>query len=210
VRRVAALLLVLALASSACTEDDPTDEPKDGPRASAADEASERLTVGAISFALPDGWRALSEEDLDEGVENAADSEAIAELTESLGIDADQFAEFLDQVDLYVYDAHGPENDFTANLNVTTPDKFPDDDQLEQLASAIGAEFGGITHEKTELGDAAVLSYELTAPTATAPIQGRSLWLDVDGTPTNITISTTVGKTADELAELVLTTLDED
>jgi hypothetical protein len=199
--------LVIALA--ACSgSDDSSDGGGAGGGAGSGGGGGDTSTVSSsgLSFDVPSNY---SDVDTDDLKDNTDDGSRYDEVTESLGITTEQFEQYLETVDLFLFSDEESAGGFVDNINVIRQEgDLPDDATLEQQFAAIGAKVADVAHTDSDLGDIADLTYTLSVQDA--DVAGRAILVPTDGGVVSITVSAVGRDAADEIGDRIVDTLAED
>lgn len=176
-----AALLVLTGCSGDASDDPGAASSSDGGDGGDSSSSQNQFSAGGVSFEAPKGWESLDNPDI-------SDSQT-ADLAKGLGLTAEQLAQTLQNVDLFLVDGDGPQDGFLSNINVLgQTGALPANADLESQFTAIGAKVLEVTNVDTGAGKAAVVAYTLTVGERT--IEGVSYLVSRDGEVVTVTVST--------------------
>ena len=151
----------------------------------------------SISFAVPEDWVTLTQDDLQ-------DDYVINIFANALNTDPDSVRERFSSVDLMSISPDGT-NGFAENVTVsptTGATSLPTEEMMSQNIEQQGGAAGTYSTRQTSLGDAATLTYTLSA------VQGIEIAVESsNGEWGLISVSTTDASRTQELADTVLSTL---
>jgi hypothetical protein len=166
---------------------------------------NKRVSAAGVSFEVPTGWEEVGAETV---AEDAAEGESRDELADSMGMTREQFDRVVANVDLYLFDDEPSGQGFADNVNVVQIlGRIPNDQRLRRQFVQFGAEVHKISHEQTDLGDAAVVVFE--AELFGRRVQGEGIYVDtLDGTVV-VTVGASEAEAAAEIADQILDTLAE-
>lgn len=196
-RALTAVLASAVLALTGCSDDSGSSSGSGGDS-----EAANEFTAAGVSFEAPEGWEALDAEDA------GVSGEDTAEIAEGLGMSAEQLQATIQQVDLFVVDGDGPQDNFLSNINVLEQDgKLPEDAAIEQQFAGMGATVAGVTHEDSEVGDVTVVEYSLPVPDST--VEGVSYLVARGDQVVTVTVSTPDRAQSTEIGDAIVASLAE-
>jgi hypothetical protein len=199
--RTALVAAVICLAPAGCSSDDGSTA--GGGNTEQAD--TRRMSAAGISFEVPEGWEEL---DAAEVAEGAGENSTVGEIAESMGVTPDQFEQMMASIDLFLFSDEGAQHGFLDNVNVLQmPGRMPNDEQLKLQFLQFGADVRDVSHEETDLGDAAVVVYE--AEFSGRAVQGEGIYVDVGEGPVSVTVSAFDRDTTEDVADRILDTLDK-
>ena len=151
----------------------------------------------SISFAVPEDWVTLTQDDLQ-------DDYVINIFANALNTDPDSVRERFSSVDLMSISPDGT-NGFAENVTVsptTGATSLPTEEMMSQNIEQQGGAAGTYSTRQTSLGDAATLTYTLSA------VQGIEIAVESsNGEWGLISVSTTDASRTQELADTVLQTV---
>ena len=151
----------------------------------------------SISFAVPEGWVTLTQDDLQ-------DDYVINIFANALNTDPDSVRERFSSVDLMSISPDGT-NGFAENVTVsptTGATSLPTEEMMSQNIEQQGGAAGTYSTRQTSLGDAATLTYTLSA------VQGIEIAVESsNGEWGLISVSTTDASRTQELADTILQTV---
>ena len=151
----------------------------------------------SISFAVPEDWVTLTQDDLQ-------DDYVINIFANALNTDPDSVRERFSSVDLMSISPDGT-NGFAENVTVsptTGATSLPTEEMLSQNIEQQGGAAGTYSTRQTSLGDAATLTYTLSA------VQGIEIAVESsNGEGGLISVSTTDASRTQELADTILQTV---
>ncbi len=188
--------------SSATSEDTSTDEGTD----EGTQEGTQEVSTEQVRLRLPEGWEsleaqeALAEADGEDGV--------LASIAERLGVPPAQLEATLQNVDLVAVADGGAQGGVLTNVNVLhQPGELPEEQlfaqQLEQFADVTG----DVTTVDSAVGDVLRADYQLDI-NGTAG-QFEVLLAQVGGDVVTITVTSADAADAAEVADLVVSSLEE-
>lgn len=213
------VILLVPVALLACTSDDDAD-----PADTSASETTEAIepTSGTtetvrtasipsdarvieveelgVRFAAPAGWETVDPDELDDDPANTV----LDELAERAGVTPDELAASIEEgVELYVF-SDEPDDSYTANINILAApaDAVPSDAELTADFEALGANNVEIERSTTSAGAEAV-SARYTVRLGDLRVRGVSVFTETDDGVVNITASTTNRREANDLGELI-------
>ena len=151
----------------------------------------------SISFAVPEDWVTLTQDDLQ-------DDYVINIFANALNTDPDSVRERFSSVDLMSISPDGT-NGFAENVTVsptTGATSLPTEEMMSQNIEQQGGAAGTYSTRQTSLGDAATLTYTLSA------VQGIEIAVESsNGEWGLISVSTTDASRTQELADTILQTV---
>lgn len=151
----------------------------------------------SISFAVPEDWVTLTQDDLQ-------DDYVINIFANALNTDPDSVRERFSSVDLMSISPDGT-NGFAENVTVsptTGATSLPTEEMMSQNIEQQGGAAGTYSTRQTSLGDAATLTYTLSA------VQGVEIAVESsNGEWGLISVSTTDASRTQELADTILQTV---
>ena len=151
----------------------------------------------SISFAVPEDWVTLTQDDLQ-------DDYVINMFANALNTDPDSVRERFSSVDLMSISPDGT-NGFAENVTVsptTGATSLPTEEMMSQNIEQQGGAAGTYSTRQTSLGDAATLTYTLSA------VQGIEIAVESsNGEWGLISVSTTDASRTQELADTILQTV---
>ena len=151
----------------------------------------------SISFAVPEDWVTLTQDDLQ-------DDYVINIFANALNTDPDSVRERFSSVDLMSISPDGT-NGFAENVTVsptTGATSLPTEEMMSQNIEQQGGAAGPYSPRQTSLGDAATLTYTLSA------VQGIEIAVESsNGEWGLISVSTTDASRTQELADTILQTV---
>lgn len=151
----------------------------------------------SISFAVPEDWVTLTQDDLQ-------DDYVINIFANALNTDPDSVRERFSSVDLMSISPDGT-NGFAENVTVsptTGATSLPTEEMMSQNIEQQGGAAGTYSTRQTSLGDAATLTYTLSA------VQGIEIAVESsNGEWGLISVSTTDASRTQELADAILQTV---
>ena len=151
----------------------------------------------SISFAVPEDWVTLTQDDLQ-------DDYVINIFANALNTDPDSVRERFSSVDLMSISPDGT-NGFAENVTVsptTGATSLPTEEMMSQNIEQQGGAAGTYSTRQTSLGDAATLTYTLSA------VQGIEIAVESsNGEWGLISVSTTHASRTQELADTILQTV---
>lgn len=151
----------------------------------------------SISFAVPEDWVTLTQDDLQ-------DDYVINIFANALNTDPDSVRERFSSVDLMSISPDGT-NGFAENVTVsptTGATSLPTEEMMSQNIEQQGGAAGTYSTRQTSLGDAATLTYTLSA------VQGIEIAVESsNGKWGLISVSTTDASRTQELADTILQTV---
>ena len=151
----------------------------------------------SISFAVPEDWVTLTQDDLQ-------DDYVIIIFANALNTDPDSVRERFSSVDLMSISPDGT-NGFAENVTVsptTGATSLPTEEMMSQNIEQQGGAAGTYSTRQTSLGDAATLTYTLSA------VQGIEIAVESsNGEWGLISVSTTDASRTQELADTILQTV---
>ena len=164
-----------------------TGAPSD-PGGAAGDDAgpagTQRVTAGPVTFAAPSGWQGFDQRRLEEMTGRAW----LRRIATRMGLTYEQMMASVEATDLMLVSTEGAAQGFADNLNVVTiPGSMPADEQLRQQFLAVGAGIRAIEHNRTGLGDAVSLTYDLEV--GDLAIAGEVVMVEIGGRTTTLTVS---------------------
>ena len=217
-------LLAATLFLGACNSDDDSDKKSDDNSSSASesagdtgsDTASDSASDSAsdtgddsaatgntatapkagVKFDLPEGWQAIDPANV------SANAEA-PKLAEKLGITVEQFEQQLKALDLFA------QNDSGENLNVVsgTVPALPSADEIkQQYQTGLGFTVSSTEDVSTPVGDGIRLEWDLPE-NSTSNTAGAGVFVDVDGTVVNISVTASSAESAAKVLDTVLATI---
>ncbi|SHE26835.1 hypothetical protein [Actinomyces glycerinitolerans] len=160
-----------------------------------------------LSVPVPDGWEAITGDDL-------ADSERVEAVASALGYTTDQITAMMASIGLYAADTSGTST-LAENYNIQVvatsvmPGEADFNDMLtgsEQLPGVSSLTPGTFSEPKTASGeDAAMHTFTMNMDYATEPIEGAYLAIPTqDGQTALITMGTASAERTQELADVIL------
>ena len=204
--RSALVAALICLTSAGCSADDGSSRGGTSSGGGTSSEAdTRRVSAAGISFEAPEGWEEL---DAAEVAEGAGENSTVGEIADSMGVTPDQFEQMMASIDLFLFSDEGAQHGFLDNVNVLQiPGRMPNDEQLKLQFLQFGADVRDVSHQETELGDAAVVVYE--AEFSGRAVQGEGIYVDVGDGPVAVTVSAFDRDTTAEVADQILDTLAE-
>jgi hypothetical protein len=193
--RAALVAALVCLTVAGCSEDGSA-----GGDRTSGESDTRRVSAVGISFEVPEGWEEL---DAAEVAEGAGESSTAREIADSLGVTPDQFEQIMADIDLFLFSDEGAQQGFLDNVNVLeVPGRMPNDEQLKLQLLQFGADVRDVSHEETDLGDAAVVVYE--AEFSGQAVQGEGIYVELGDGVVAVTITASEQDTVDEISEGIL------
>lgn len=216
-RTLAAAAAALLLLLTGCSSDDSgSDDSSDSSSSSSgssgssdssasadsADSDVHQVSGAGLTFVVPDN---LEEIGADEVADDTEGDDKVALVAAEMGMTAEQFNQYMKQVDLFLFDKDS-EGDFTTNVNVIPfPVSLPPQRELEKQLQQVGAEIGDTQQVETDAGDVTTISYSLEM--AGTAIEGQGIYVDLGSEAASITVSSADRDTADEIADGIVGSL---
>lgn len=208
---VPAVLACLFLAS--CSSDDSGSGDAEAPADSAGSAGGESskgdtktVSAAGLSFEVPSGYTTVDADDVADGSKENAEVE---EMAGRMGMSADQFIQTMSQVELYLMSDDRGTKGFVDNVNVVEQTgTLPEDAQIEQQFSQIGAEVSDVERVSTDAGEAVVLDY--TFEIGKIAVTGRGILVETEpGTVVTTTVSATEAGVTADLGDRIVDTLSK-
>ncbi len=121
---------------------------------------------------------------------------------------AEELQATVQQVDLFVVDGDGPQENFLSNINVLEQEgRLPEDAEIESQFSQMGAQVLDVTHEDSEVGDVTAVEYSLQVQDDT--VEGVSYLVARGDQVVTVTVSTPDRAQSAEIGDAIIASLAE-
>lgn len=195
-RLLTAVVAAAVLALTGCSGS--TESERGGEQSASVNEFS----AAGVSFEAPEGWESLDADDAGLSGEDGAD------VAEGLGMTAEELQATVQQVDLFVVDGDGPQENFLSNINVLEQEgRLPEDAEIESQFSQMGAQVLDVTHEDSEVGDVTAVEYSLQVQDDT--VEGVSYLVARGDQVVTVTVSTPDRAQSAEIGDAIIASLAE-
>ncbi|MFC5177689.1 hypothetical protein [Nocardioides taihuensis] len=201
----ATFLLLLTGCSSDSGDSADAGDPSGSGGSTSASADVHQVSGAGLTFEVPDS---LQEVDADKVADDTADDETVADVAEQMGMSTDQFNQYMKQVDLFLFDSEST-GGFSTNVNVIPfPVPLPENSALQQQLEQVGATIVDTGETTTDAGDVTTISYSLDM--AGQSVEGQGIFVDLGDSSASITVSSSDRDTADEIADGIVASLDQE
>lgn len=203
-RTLAAAAAALVLLLTGCSSDSGDPGSDAGSSSSSSGSDVHEVSGAGVTFEVPDN---LEEVDPAKVADDTEGDETVADVAEQMGMSTEQFQQYMQQVDLFLFDSESS-GDFSTNVNVIPfPVSLPKTSALQQQLEQVGATVEDTQEVQTDAGDVTTISYSIDM--AGQSIVGTGVYVDLGDSSASITVSATDRDTADEIADTIVGSLQK-